>query len=102
MPKVVAKVSDTIIAESNNTILIEGNHYFPPDSVNTEYLSDSDMSTTCHWKGQASYKNVVVDGQELDHAAWYYHTPAESSIDIVGNDYTDHYAFWRGVQVEEM
>jgi len=101
MPKAVAKVGDTVIAESDETILIEGNHYFPPISVAKEFLGDSDMSTTCHWKGQASYKDVKIEGKTLDAAAWYYHEPTPSSLDIVGKDYTDYFAFWRGVEVDE-
>ncbi len=96
MTKVQAKVGDTVIAESEDTIMVEGNHYFPPDSVNREYFSDSDLKTTCPWKGDASYYDVNVGGKELDSAAWYYPEPSDAAKNI-----KDYVAFWRGVDVEE-
>ncbi|HEX9594689.1 MAG TPA: DUF427 domain-containing protein [Candidatus Saccharimonadales bacterium] len=89
-----------LIAESDETIRIEGNHYFPPESVNKELLKGSDTHTTCYWKGEASYKTVKVGDEEWADGAWYYPEPKPDSIDIVKNDFTNYFAFWRGVQVE--
>lgn len=88
------------IAESNDTIYIEGNQYFPPDSINRELITESATHTTCHWKGEASYYNIVVDGQENTDAAWFYSAPLPGSLDIVKNDFSNYVAFWRGVTVE--
>ena len=87
---------DKIIAESNDTLVVENNHYFPPESVNKEYLQDSDTKTKCVWKGTASYYSVVVDGETNTDAAWYYPDPKEGAKEI-----KDHIAFWNGVQVTE-
>jgi uncharacterized protein (DUF427 family) len=86
----------TVLAESDRTRLVEGNHYFPPDTVKREYLRDSATHTTCGWKGVASYFDVVVDGETNRDAAWYYPDPKSATADIEG-----HVAFWHGVQVEE-
>ncbi|HEX4107992.1 MAG TPA: DUF427 domain-containing protein [Solirubrobacteraceae bacterium] len=83
-----------VIAQSDDTVAVEGNHYFPAESVRGEYLRDSPTHTTCPWKGEASYKTIVVDGQRNEDAAWYYREPKEAAANIAG-----HYAFWRGVQV---
>jgi uncharacterized protein (DUF427 family) len=83
------------IAESDNTIVIEGNHYFPPDSVNHELLRESATHTTCPWKGIASYYDVVAGGATNGDAAWYYPEPKEAAKEIGG-----YIAFWRGVKVE--
>jgi uncharacterized protein (DUF427 family) len=83
-----------VIAESDQTIVIEGNHYFPPQSVRREFLQDSPTHTTCPWKGTASYYNLVVDGQINKDAAWYYPTPKDAAKQIKG-----YVAFWRGVKV---
>jgi uncharacterized protein (DUF427 family) len=83
------------IAESEDTVVVEGNHYFPPDSVRAEYLRDSDTHTTCPWKGLASYKTIEVDGQLNADAAWYYPEPKDAAAEI-----KDRFAFWRGVEVE--
>lgn len=83
------------LAESDDTVVIEGNHYFPPESVNREYLSPSDTHTTCPWKGQASYYTVQVDGTVNPDAAWYYPDPTSAAAQI-----KDHVAFWRGVEIE--
>jgi uncharacterized protein (DUF427 family) len=85
---------NTILAESDKTIVIEGNHYFPPDSVKPEYFSPSETHTTCHWKGIASYYNVRVGDESNADAAWYYPQPKEAAKLI-----KDHVAFWRGVKV---
>lgn len=88
--------NDQIIAESDETINVEGNAYFPPGSVHKDFLKPSDTHTVCHWKGTASYYDVVVDGQVNKDAAWYYPDPSEKASAI-----KNYIAFWRGVQVEE-
>jgi len=82
------------IAESDATIVVEGNHYFPPDSVGPEYLEQSDAQTSCPWKGMASYYDIVVDGNVNSGAAWFYPDPKPAASDIKG-----YLAFWRGVEV---
>ncbi|HWP44771.1 MAG TPA: DUF427 domain-containing protein [Blastocatellia bacterium] len=84
-----------ILAQSDNTVVVEGNHYFPPDSVNREYFRESQTHTTCPWKGEASYYDIVVDGEVNKDAAWYYPEPKEAASNI-----KNHVAFWRGVTVE--
>ncbi|ABY36399.1 MAG TPA: DUF427 domain-containing protein [Chloroflexus aurantiacus] len=93
MPRAVW--NGTVIAESPTTIVVEGNHYFPPESVRREYLRDSQTHTVCPWKGTASYYDVVVNGQVNRDAAWYYPTPKEAARQIAG-----YIAFWRGVRIE--
>lgn len=88
-----------VLAESDQTIRIEGNHYFPPESVDKTFLSPSDTHTICPWKGEASYYNVVVNGQTNEDAAWYYPVPKDGSIKRVGKDFTNYIAFWHGVEV---
>lgn len=83
-----------VIAESDATITIEGNAYFPPDAVRREYLKASDTHTLCAWKGRASYYDVVVDGETNHDAAWYYPEPEAAAAQIRG-----YVAFWRGVTV---
>ena len=83
-----------VIAESDDTVVVEGNHYFPQDAVRAEVLAASDTTTICPWKGTASYYSLVVDGEENADAAWYYPTPKDAAAEI-----TDRIAFWRGVQV---
>ena len=83
------------IAESDVTMIVEGNHYFPRDSVDAAYLADSSKHTRCPWKGKASYFDVVVDGQVNKDAAWYYPEPKPAAEQI-----KDYVAFWRGVRVE--
>ncbi len=84
----------TTLAESNATVVVEGNHYFPRDSVKKEFFRESDTRTTCPWKGLASYYDVVVDGKVNKDAAWYYPEPSEAAKNIKGC-----VAFWKGVQV---
>ncbi len=84
-----------ILAESDETIVVEGNHYFPPDTINRQYFQDSTTHTTCPWKGVASYYTIVVDGQQNKDAAWYYPSAKEKAKNIEG-----YVAFWRGVTVE--
>ena len=86
---------DAVLAQSDDTIVIEGNHYFPQGSVNMQYFKPSDTHTTCPWKGEASYYNVVVDGQQNKDAAWYYPQPKQAAEQI-----KDYVAFWKGVKVE--
>ena len=83
-----------VIAESDNTVVIEGNHYFPADSIKKEYFEASSTNTVCHWKGTASYYNLNVDGKANHDAAWYYPKASELAKSIEG-----HVAFWRGVEV---
>jgi uncharacterized protein (DUF427 family) len=83
------------LAESEATVVVEGNHYFPPESVNAEYFRESDTHTICPWKGEAGYRTIEVDGQSNPDAAWYYPEPKDAAAEI-----KDHFAFWNGVQVE--
>lgn len=85
----------TVIAESNNTIVVEGNHYFPPEALKREYFQPSETHTVCGWKGTASYYNVVVNGDVNKDAAWYYPETKEAANHIKG-----YIAFWKGVKVE--
>lgn len=88
--------NDKVLAESDETIVIEGNHYFPPDSIKGEFFKDSETHTVCPWKGTASYYSVEVDGQTNADAAWFYPEASELAKEIKG-----YVAFWRGVQVTE-
>lgn len=92
MAKAVWK--DVVLAESDQTIVVEGNHYFPPDSIKSEFFVESSTHTTCPWKGLASYYNVQVNGETNKDAAWYYPTPKDAAKQIGG-----YIAFWRGVKV---
>ncbi len=83
------------LAESEDTVVVEGNHYFPPEAIKREYFRESDTRTTCPWKGEASYYTVEVDGQTNRDAAWYYPVTKEAAKPIEGR-----VAFWRGVKVE--
>lgn len=86
-------------ADDDTLIRIEGNWYFPPDSLKRELFSDSDHHTVCFWKGDASYYNINVGDKTNEFGAWYYHTPKEGSIERVGEDFTDYVAFWNGVEI---
>lgn len=88
-------------ADKADLIYIEGNWYFPPASLKRECFTTNDTHTTCVWKGEASYYNVVVDGQVNDGAAWYYPHPTPSAFERTAKDFTDYVAFWRGVTVSE-
>jgi uncharacterized protein (DUF427 family) len=90
----IATWNGAVIAESDDTIIVEGNHYFPADSVNSEYFVDSTAHTVCPWKGVASYYDVTVDGDTNRGAAWFYPDPSAAAAEIEG-----YIAFWRGVQV---
>lgn len=83
------------LAESKDTVVVEGNHYFPTESIKREYFQESATHTTCPWKGEASYYNVVVDGQVNKDAAWYYSDPKPAAAEI-----KNRVAFWRGVKIE--
>ncbi len=85
-----------IIADSESTVVVEGNHYFPPESVAKKHLKPSPTTTECSWKGTAHYYSVVVGGEENRDAAWYYPDPKEAAAEI-----KDHIAFWRGVDLLE-
>jgi uncharacterized protein (DUF427 family) len=85
-----------VLAQSDRTVVVEGNHYFPAISVNRGYLRESPTHTTCPWKGVASYYNLVVDGAANNDAAWYYPDPKDAAMQV-----KDHVAFWKGVTVEE-
>ena len=85
-----------VIAESDKTEEVEGNQYFPTDSVNKDNLKESNHHTTCSWKGEASYYDVVVDGEVNENAAWYYPEPKEAARNIKG-----YVAFWNGVEIVE-
>jgi uncharacterized protein (DUF427 family) len=87
---------DKVIAESDDTVVVEGNHYFPIESANRALLRDSDSHTICPWKGTASYYDVVVDGEVNSDAAWYYPEPKDAAKEIRGR-----IAFWRGVRVTQ-
>lgn len=82
------------LAQSDDTVVVEGNHYFPADSLDPQYFEESATHSTCPWKGVASYKTVVVDGKRNADAAWFYPDPKAKAAEIAGR-----YAFWKGVTV---
>ena len=84
----------TILAESDDTVVVEGNHYFPREALKQEFFSDNSRVSVCPWKGTASYLDIVVDEARNDGAAWYYPDPKPAAAEITGR-----VAFWRGVQV---
>ena len=86
----------TVIASSDETVMVEGNHYFPLASVNADLLAGSDHTSVCPWKGTASYYDLVVDGERNANAAWYYPTPKDAAAEIEGR-----VAFWKGVVVTD-
>jgi len=88
--------NNTTIAESNNTVVVEGNHYFPHESIKTEFFTPSETHTVCPWKGTASYYTVTVDGKDNTDAAWFYPEASELAKGI-----KNHVAFWKGIQIEE-
>ncbi len=85
-----------VLAESDDTLVVEGNHYFPPESLRGEHFKPSDTHTVCGWKGTASYYHIAVGGRENPDAAWYYPHPLPAAANIAGR-----VAFWKGVAVEE-
>ena len=86
--------NNATLAESESIVVVEGFHYFPSDSVNRAYFEDTDTHTDCSWKGQASYYDIVVEGERNEDAAWYYPDPKEKAAKI-----KDHIAFWKGVEI---
>lgn len=88
--------NNQVIAESNDTVVVENNHYFPKSSLKTEYLKDSTTHSTCPWKGLASYYTLEVDGKKNPDAAWYYPEPKPAAANI-----KDHVAFWKGVKITD-
>jgi len=94
---------DQVIAEApkEELIRIEGNWYFPPSALDKQFFKKSAHHTTCIWKGEASYYDVVIDGEKNDFGAWYYPEPKAGSIDRVRHDFTNFVAFWNGIEVTE-
>lgn len=86
--------NDAVLAESEDTIMVEGNHYFPPETIKDQYFLESSSHTVCPWKGTASYYDVVVDGEINRDAAWYYPSASQAAKRIEG-----YVAFWHGVRV---
>jgi uncharacterized protein (DUF427 family) len=84
-----------VLAESDDLVLVEGNHYFPMASLDREYVTYSNHKSTCPWKGQASYFSLLVDGELNQDAAWYYADPKPAAAEI-----TNRVAFWKGVKIE--
>ncbi len=93
MPKAIW--NGQIIAESDQTEIVDGNHYFPAEKIHSEYFKNSAAETVCGWKGTANYYDVVVDGKVNEQAAWYYSEPKEAAANIKGM-----VAFWKGVEVQ--
>ncbi len=85
----------TVVAESDQCIVVEGNSYFPPDSIKAEYFKPSEKRTNCFWKGTAHYYTLTVNGQVSSDAAWFYPDPKEKAQSI-----KNHVAFWRGITIE--
>ncbi|MEJ2854781.1 MULTISPECIES: DUF427 domain-containing protein [unclassified Saccharothrix] len=92
----IARWNGEIIAESDDTEMVEGNHYFPLESVHAQYLRPSDTTSVCPWKGTANYYNLHVNGKDNPDAVWYYAEPKEAAAGIKGR-----VAFWRGVEVTD-
>lgn len=88
--------NNAVIAESDETIVVEGNHYFPPNSINEEYFVKNENHSVCPWKGEASYYDVKVNDENNPDAAWYYPEPSDAANQIKG-----YVAFWRGVQITD-
>lgn len=85
---------DTVLAQSDNTIVVEGNRYFPPESIERKHFRESATHTKCPWKGQASYYDVVIENQVNKDAAWYYPEPKEAASQI-----KNYVAFWREIEI---
>lgn len=94
--KIKAMWNGQIIAESEHTEIVDRNHYFPMDSINKEFFKKTSHNTTCPWKGEAAYYNVVVKGKINENAAWYYPNPSEAAKNI-----KNYVAFWRGIEIIE-
>ena len=95
--------NNQVIAESDkmDMIYIEGNWYFPPNSIKKDYFKTNNYHTTCFWKGEASYYDIDVDGNVNEGGAWYYPQPLDGSIEKVKKDFTKYVAFWHGIQITE-
>ncbi len=91
-----ASWKDVILAESNLTVVIEGNHYFPPESINRRYFTESSTHTRCGWKGIASYYTIKIEDDFNQDSAWYYPEPLDKARSI-----KNYVAFWKGIKVEE-
>lgn len=87
--------NDKVLAESDKTIVVEGNHYFPPESINKDFFHETPTQTTCPWKGVANYYTIRVGEDENREAAWYYPRPSSAAAYL-----RNHVAFWRGVKIE--
>ncbi|MEM7284704.1 MAG: DUF427 domain-containing protein [Pseudomonadota bacterium] len=85
-----------LLADSEDTVVVEGNHYFPKDAVNTQYFEASEHTSFCPWKGTASYHDITVDGEVNKNAVWHYPDPKQAAAEI-----KDRFAFWHGVEVTE-
>ena len=94
MPKAIWK--GVVLAESDDTEIVEGNQYFPPDSLERQYFRETEEHSLCSWKGTANYYDVVIDGQINEQAAWYYPDPMPAATNIKG-----YVAFWKSVEVED-
>jgi len=94
--KVKAIWNGKVIASTDKPVNVEGNYYFPPDSINMEYFRKSEIQTVCHWKGTASYYDVIVDNKVNKDAAWYYPAPSGMASNI-----KNHIAFWKGIIIEK-
>ncbi len=94
MPK--ASWNDVVVADSETTHVVEGNHYFPPESVNWQYVERTDLHTSCFWKGLASYYDIVVDGKRYENGAWTYPSPKQAAEQII-----DHVAFYSQVKITQ-
>jgi len=90
----IARWKDRVIADSDATVVVEGNHYFPPADIKQEYMRDSDHTSICGWKGTAHYYSIDIEGELNADAAWYYPQPKSAAAEIAG-----YVAFWKGVQV---
>ncbi len=93
MPK--ATWNGAVLAESDTTVVVDGNHYFPSQALDKQYFRDSGTHTVCGWKGTASYYSIEVDGQRNEDAAWYYPDPQPKAQNIA-----NHVAFWKGVKID--
>lgn len=98
----IARLGDTVLAQSDDTIVIEGNHYFPPDSVNMEYFSEkTKQHTTCPWKGEADYFTVTVGDKVMENIAWTYAKLSDMALDRVKKNFNDYIAFYPQITVSE-
>ena len=88
-------------APKDDLIRIEGNWYFPPSSLKRQYFEDSDHRTTCFWKGEAQYYDIIADDKRNEFGAWYYPHPMNGSVERIKKDFTDYVAFWNGVTITE-